>query len=938
MLRRKSIAFFCALALLLNACGTGSTALPTIPAGEESTSKPTSGPSGENTGTTIAYGVYDYERTIYEAIVARFEAEHPEIDVVLVPLDDLTQTYPDASGNYPPESTTSMLRRIVSAVDVAPGFWLNAEGIKAGLALDMKPYMDADTSFDRADYYPGILERYSTADALYNLPRAINVQAISYNTELFQTASIPAPAQNWTFADMIAVAEQLTIKENGVVSQYGWYDATGGNIFFTFLLDKVGVDTLAMSPRDLKADDPKIIEALRLYKDYIDRGVVVGPGNSYGIGMEESRITNGKDPATFLDPTQMVRDGKVAMWNESAICCGDQAQGLTFPIGSAVMPNGSYIDTMTSAEGYLISSGTRSPQAAWTFVEWLTRQPIPNDAKSSNMPGYIYTRASLNDQFPPANSEETARNENYRYTIANFPPMRFGPNNDFMVYYNVLNATWALFEQDPKTPEQALQNAYQNLQSALNTVGVTPSPTPDSRPVVVATPAAQQAKPNQTTVTYAAYGLSATDVRRQLKELATTEPDIFVNVISTDNMTTTVTFLDMANRADCFYWGNSVPTTDAEIASVMDVQPLIDEHGGMATSDISPTLFSLMTRDGKLFGYPYAYTGRGLVYFPDALEKAGVEVPTAKWTPEDFLQAAKALTGNGAFGYSSMGNYLYDINFWVGQFGGALTSGEGTDLRVTFGSPAAVKAISWFLGLATEHRVMPMPVLYYRVDSNPSVNDPSYDLQAQGKLGMWFDMSLGGFDPMNSQSDPSAPRQSSAAMAPLPIGAAGVKSADITPTGFYVSANAQNPQACMKVIDYLSNQSALFSYGGIPARTSLAHSAVFEQTNAYLIPVRDALESMLTEKASYNGNPNSFYAFESYWLFEALDLILTQKADPAVVLVKAQETTNTYLGCVAKLDPKTGSQLACAKEADPNYKGYLTDQNAVPMPADAVAP
>jgi ABC-type glycerol-3-phosphate transport system substrate-binding protein len=170
-----------------------------------------------------------------------------------------------------------------------------------------------------------------------------------------------------------------------------------------------------------------------------------------------------------------------------------------------------------------------------------------------------------------------------------------------------------------------------------------------------------------------------------------------------------------------------------------------------------------------------------------------------------------------------------------------------------------------------------------------------------------------------------------AQMAPLPIGAEGVKSADLSITGFHVSANSLNPQACIKLINYLSNQSAVFSYGGIPARTSAAKSAVFEQTNAYLVPLRDTMQQTLEQPASYNGNPNSFYMFEGYWLNEALDMILTKKADATLELTKAQDKTNAYLACAAGVDPNTGSLLECAEQVDPNYKGYLTDQNPVPM-------
>lgn len=932
MLRRIS-RWLLLCTVVLASCGSPSAALPTIPAGGEAT------PAATNTTgdqTQIAYGVFDYERQIYETLIAKFEAEHPEIQVALVPLDDVTQTQPDASGNYPPDSTASTLRRIVSHVDVAPAFWLNKEGAAAGLALNMKPYMDADTSFDRTDFYPGVLERYGTADTLYTLPRAMNIQALTYNKTLFDTEKIPAPSREWTFADLIAVAEQLAVKENGKITRYGWYDATGGNLLFTYLLDKQGVDILGMQPQDLQPNDPKIIEALRQYKDYVDRGVVLGPMNygPVGMGARESMPVN---PSEYVDPMQLLKDGKIGLWNDSAICCGDQAFSLTYTTGAAVMPAGSYTETMTSSEGYLISSGTRSPQAAWTLVEWLTRQIIPNDARSSNMPGYVYTRKSLNDQFPASAAADSERAEIYAYSIAHLPPLRFTPNAEFTAYYNVLNATWALFEGEPKTPEQAYQQMYQNLQASLNQPNTTPSPTPDARPVVVATPQAQEAGEGQTTITYAAYGQSGSDVRRQLRQLSTVEPGLFVKLIQTDNITGTVTFTDIAERADCFSWSQNLPMTDAELAAVADLQPLIDESGIMDTNDIPPALFDMMRRDGKLFGYPYTYSGRGTVYFPDTFAKLGLDAPKASWTPDEFLKAARALSGNGAYGYSSMGNYLNDINFWVGQFGGQLSTGDGKDLRVTFGSPAAVSAISWFLNLALVEKVMPMPVLYYRTDSNPSQGDPSYELQAQGKLGMWFDSSLGGFDPNNSQADPTQPRVPTAAIAPLPIGKGGIKSADFYVNGLYISANSKNPQACLSLIKYLSDQSATFNNGAIPARVSLARSAAFEQPNSYLAPIRDALIPMLSGTATFNGSPSAFYMFEAYWLNEAMDQILTKKADPTTVLTKAEATTNAYLTCAAGLKPD-GSLLECAKQVDPNYKGYLGDQIAVPLAADSKVP
>ena len=926
----RLLSLMLSLMLLLTACGQNSTALPTIPAGENGGTMP----GGNSQQITITYGAYDYDRELYTTLAERFMQEHPTIKVVIASLDEAMQSQPDGNGNFQQESSMSMLRRVVSMADVSPAWWLTKEAMGTPLVLDLKPYLDADTGFDRADYYPGILERVTVNGAIYSLPRTINLQALSYNKTLFETESLPLPQNSWSFDDLLATAERLAKVENGKVVRYGWFDSSGGSIVLINLMTKAGIDVLSMSPADLKSGDQRIIDVYRKYKDLVDRGVIMPP-NPYMVMPIAYESSDTSLPIEGQDPVQRIRNGEIGIWSDSAMFTGDPSTPpVPFAVGSVALPLGPHVDLMTYAEGYMISGGTTNPQAAWTFVEWLTRQEIPSSYMPTNYPGLVYARQSLSNQLTSTDPDAQARLETYKYSIKNLPPIKYYPNQEYVVYYNVLGGVSMMFEQPNKTPDQALDQVLINIRDQAAYAQTTPSPTPDLRPIIMSTPVVQEAKPGQTVVKFAAYGMSLSETRRILRSFNDNEPNIFVNIVQTDNLTESLTFANLAGRTDCFWWGANTPNTATDVAAVADMQAVIDADGTIDTADIPPALFDILTRDSRLIGFPNAYTGRALIYQPAIFSAVGLDKPSVTWTADEFLKAAQAITANGVYGYSSLGNYLGDLNFWIGQFGGTLTTGSGSDLRVTFTNPSTIKAIDWFMRLHTEHNVMPKPVFYYRPDQNNQVSDNSYDLMTQGKIGMWMDTSLGQFDP-NNPRDPNQPNNTvTAAMAPLPVGAKGITS-DVFLSAYYISAQSEQPQACIRLIDYMSKRSSTFSYGSIPARTSDATSPVFEQQNAYVIPLRDAMQEMLQQPANFTGDTYGHYSFESYWLFQALDNILSKKADVTAELTSAERLTNAYQACVATMATSGKTNAQCAKEVDPTYKGYLADEpiaRPLPMP------
>ena len=919
--------------ILLVSCGNNSsTALPTIPAGENPTDTSANSTPTSSDAVTITYASYDHERDAYINLAKQFNETHPNINVVIVSLDDATQLPADKSGNYPADSTISMLRRIVSIADTAPASWVSKESIGTPLILNMKPYMDADTGFDHNDYYPGILERYTQNDSMYILPRSISIQSLSYNQDLLKAENIPTPAQNWKYSDLLATAEKLTKKENNIITRYGWYD-NGGNYALLYLLDEAGVDLLSMKVSDLKANDPRIIGAFKKYADLVNRGVIYAqPMHAMADGMGAGKIAgNGVNPSNPTDPTQMIRDGKIAIWNEGALFTGDPTTPApAFTVGHAVQPLTTASDLNLGSEGYMISGGTKNPAAAWTFIEWLSRQTVTTNS-GPVYPGYLNARKSLDAKQTASESDDKQRQSDYEYTLAHLPVLANYPNQDFSVAYGLLGGISMLFENPPKTPEEVLATTVKQIQDNTNLPQTTPSPTPDIRPVIVATPEAQVAAPDQTAISFASYGTSLTDMRRALKNFKTQETGIFVKLIQTDNITTTMTISEAAQRSDCFLWNQNIPVSEQDIATLADMQPLLDADTTIKTSEVPQALLDIYRNNGRLIGFPHNYNTRGLVYQPALLSAVGLSAPTAEWTPADFLKAAKALTAKGVFGYSSMGNYTGDLSFWVNRFGGSLVQGTGKNVRANYNDPNTIKGIEWWLKLASEHHVMPKPVFDYRRDVTSKTPDPSWELQSQGKIAMWFDTSLGSYDPATATTDPASKPAFLAAMAPPPVGTIGLLSSDMTMVGYHIAATAANPQACMRLIDYLSQQSNVNAYGNIPARKAQAHDALFEEQNRYILPLRDALEPLMQKPLKVTSDSNSQYMVEQYWLIEALDTVLNKKADLAGALTKAQTATDTYLDCVAKITPNTplgkgDTNATCAKKADPNYMGYMTDE------------
>ncbi|HEU5100062.1 MAG TPA: extracellular solute-binding protein [Roseiflexaceae bacterium] len=921
---RRLLSLFLLIALLAACSGPADPPPGTPEPGQtDATNEPVAQP-GEDGPVTISYAIWDYEQQLYEPLAKKFNAEHPNITIALVSLDDMMNVPREQQAG--PENPLSQLRRIVSGADTAPAFALTPEAFGSGLMLDLAPLMDADSAFKRDDFLPGALEQYASKGGSWVLPRYLNVQVLSYNKELFKGAGLPEPKVGWTWTDLLGAAEQLAKKSGSKVDTYGYLDSSGGFLPLIALLQDQGVDLLNTPAQKVKLDGPEVLAAVKRLRELIDSGALFRPV-----------YKEGADP---LDPNQLIRDGKVALWGQEFVQIADgpgpadQQQEYGFPVGKAPYPSTFAGFYGGGADGYIISAGTAHPNESWQWIEFLSRQQT--DQSGGPIPYYtlgrIPARLSLAEQTGFWDSVDAETAAAYKWAIAHpAPPMERTP--DYAAFGALSGVLEQILGAEKKDPQKALQEAQRSLETQLAETQLTPTPEPDTSPVVVATPEPQAAPEGAITINFSVDGYNPSDIRRVARAFRDVHPEIFVQIKATTSFTEPSTLTKVAQTSDCFSW-YAPPQTDEDFKALLDLKPLFDADASFPIDDFAPVLLAPYQRDAALFGLPYAATLRTLNFNRTAFEAAGIQPPSYQWKPDDFLAAAQALTkGEGdkkQFGYVPLSGAQQDLMFFVGQFGGRLVNGSGRDARPNFDDSKVVQAIQWYLDLNGAHKVMPPVKFPYKRD-DPGFEDKSYEYVQNGRAAMWFDQGYGMFGgpegiPPVKDPRPGAPLAPNfeVGIAPLPIGGGGLSSSDFYLRGFHISAKTEQSQACWEWLKFLSADVNNLQ-GGVPARTSVRISETFtKQADPATLALANTYAEALQARGSsgQGGDPNAFYGMDSYWFFKALSEAQEKKTPLDQGLAEAQRLTSAFMDCLERAANKPAT---CAAQVDPKYQGYNTE-------------
>jgi multiple sugar transport system substrate-binding protein len=236
--------------------------------------------------------------------------------------------------------------------------------------LSLDPFLDADTSIDKDDFYPLVMETFEAQGLTWGLPGMVIINLIEFNKDLFDAAGIDYPATGWTMDEFLEIAVAMTEGE-GDSKQYGYMSELFEPSDMLTIVDRLGADLVndSADPPALNFLDPDTVEAIRWY---------VGLTTEHGV--KPILLTDLLGAAlTAIQEQQAILDqGRVAMWVNSTFSVdfgseednGERTGAVPLPVATGENQGSGF----SSATGYFISAETESRQACWEWIKFLTEQ------------------------------------------------------------------------------------------------------------------------------------------------------------------------------------------------------------------------------------------------------------------------------------------------------------------------------------------------------------------------------------------------------------------------------------------------------------------------------------------------------------------------------------------------------------------------------------
>jgi multiple sugar transport system substrate-binding protein len=143
-------------------------------------------------------------------IEQKFELAYPNIDLKI-------------------ETSTSGLQKLLIMLaggDAPDVFLWNDENLTPlvgkGAVADLMPLINADR-LDLNLYFQEVTDAFKYKNSIYGLPVQFDTDALYFNKNLFDTAQLPYPNENWTWDDFLTAAKKLTkdINQDGKPDQFG---------------------------------------------------------------------------------------------------------------------------------------------------------------------------------------------------------------------------------------------------------------------------------------------------------------------------------------------------------------------------------------------------------------------------------------------------------------------------------------------------------------------------------------------------------------------------------------------------------------------------------------------------------------------------------------------------------------------------------------------
>ena len=282
----------------------------------------------------------------HQRVADAFMAEHPEIQIEI--------------WNQPWDDYFTKIQALWASGDtkVIPDIaflWPTPRYAAEGVLENLDPYIE-ESGYNLDDYWPGLLESAKFEGSVYGFPRDIESNIIYYNRDMFDAAGVAYPSDDWTWDDFLAAAEKLVQKDaNGNTTVYA-LAAEGGKS--TKFINQTGGGYLDdyVNPSKCILTDPALIEGIQFFSDLINNGLAMRPADLNQAGGDAAVFTSGQ--------------AAMILQNSSRVSTFNQA-GINYDIAPAPIPADGKRWNAAGGAAWVMSSGSDTKDAAWTFLEWL---------------------------------------------------------------------------------------------------------------------------------------------------------------------------------------------------------------------------------------------------------------------------------------------------------------------------------------------------------------------------------------------------------------------------------------------------------------------------------------------------------------------------------------------------------------------------------------
>ncbi|HET7769074.1 MAG TPA: sugar ABC transporter substrate-binding protein [Chloroflexota bacterium] len=319
-----------------------------------------------------------------------FSQQHPQIQLTAEP------TWSWDNAKYIAEAVGD------SAADVV---WTSENYVTPlfarGVVQEVDQYVAKDKSFKPGDYFESVLTAYKFRNKQAGWPVNWGAYVLYYNKTLFERSGRKVPDDSWTWDTFLDAAKALSrpSTDAAVTGQYGFETRWHENVFAPWIWN-AGGEIFSADGTKAMLDKNETIEGLQYLVDLIHRHRVAIPPseitthrlgtNAFGITGKIGMVFNA---IYFLPTYRQASDGLNGQdWDIAPIPKGKAGRTTTNPTA-----------------GVGLWKGSKSPEAAWTFMRWANSKETAELWVQENMDGMPVHKGAadllLKDSRPPKSKQ-----------------------------------------------------------------------------------------------------------------------------------------------------------------------------------------------------------------------------------------------------------------------------------------------------------------------------------------------------------------------------------------------------------------------------------------------------------------------------------------------------------------------------------------------------